>query len=126
MTTFGFKGYFDIATFQVDLNNNFNFHNYKYIKFGSKNAQNIIFSFYKNEMQQGESIIAPNLGQSYIRQSGFYDFYPKRTSWENFKHFCPLILYSFEIYNNTIWLTPININENNRISKSCENQILKL
>lgn len=29
MTTFGFKGYFDIATFQIELNDNFNFNNYK-------------------------------------------------------------------------------------------------
>lgn len=126
MTTFGFKGYFDIATFQVELNNNFNFNNYKYINFSSSNAQKIIFRFYKNEMQQGESINAHNLGQSYIRQSGFYDLYPKRSSWEKFKRFCPFILYSFEIYDNTIWLTPISINENNQIYKSCGELILKL
>ena len=126
MTTFGFKGYFDIATFQIELNDNFNFNNYKYINLYSVNAQKIIYRFYKNEMQQGESINAPNIGQSYIRQSGFYEFYPKRASWKNFKDFCPRILYSFEIFDNTIWLEPVNIKENNSIYKSYENLILKL
>lgn len=125
MTRFGFKGYFDIVTFQVKLSN-INLNNYKYINFGSDSAQKIIFGFYKTEMQQGGSINASNLGQSYIRQSGFYDLYPKRASWEKFKCFCPHILYSFEIYNNIIWLIPINVNENNRIYKSYEDQILKL
>ena len=125
MTTFGFKGY-DIATFQLELNNNINLNNYKYVNFNSTNIQKTIFNFYKHEMQQGECINAHNLGQSYIKQCGFYEFYPKRASWEKFKDFCPRILYSFEIFDNTIWLESVNIKENNSIYKSYENLILKL
>ena len=58
-------------------------------------------------------------------RNGWY----KEFTWLNGKkrkQFCPHILYSFEIYNNIIWLIPINVNENNRIYKSYEDQILKL
>lgn len=127
MTSFGFKGYFDIATFQLELNKSINFNEYKYINFSSTYTQQIVYNFYKEEMQQGERINSPNLGQKYIRQCGFYDIYPKRASWEKFKkEVCPIILYSFEIINNTIWLDPINIKENNNIFQYYNNQILKL
>ena len=125
---FNFKGYFDNCGFDLEINSNIIFKNYKYIIFSSKESQKIIFSFYKNEMQQGDSIITDNLGKQYIMQTGFYDLFPKRPSWKKFKtEICPIILYSFEIdEQGIIILSPLNINENNNIIKNNKNNILKL
>ena len=127
MVTFSFKGYHNLASFELDLNRNIDFSNYRYVVFKSKDATNAIFNFYRIELQQCERISAENTGKLYIEQTGFYDIYPKKPSWAKFKdEICPIIIYSFELKDNTIVLTPHNIRDNNNIYKDCCDQILTL
>lgn len=127
MVTFSFKGYHNLASFELDLNRNIDFSNYRYVVFKSKDATNAIFNFYRIELQQCERISAENAGKLYIEQTGFYDIYPKKPSWAKFKdEICPIIIYSFELKDNTIVLTPHNIRDNNNIYKDCCDQILIL
>ena len=104
-----------------------NFEDYKYLIFSSEEAQKAIFSFIKVEMQQGEGIKIPNMGKKYIEMTGFYDLFPKKASWEKFKNEVnTIIIYSFEIKNDIILLTPINIKNNNILLTECGDAILKI
>lgn len=125
---FNFKDYFEISGFNLKINSKINFNDFEYISFSSKEAQELVFSFYKNELQQGNSIKTDNLGKKYIALSGFYDIYPKKPSWECFKNdICPIILYSYKIDDNgTIILMPLDIRNNNELFKTKKDKILKL
>ena len=104
-----------------------NFEDYKYLIFSSNEAQKAIFSFIKVEMQQGEGIKIPNMGKKYIEMTGFYDLFPQKASWEKFKNEVnSKIIYSFEIKNDTVLLTPTNINNNNILLTECGDAILKI
>ncbi|MBR4854924.1 MAG: hypothetical protein IKU88_09380 [Alistipes sp.] len=124
---FNFDGYPDICGFNLDLSVNIELNNYKYIKFSSAISQKKVYDFYKEEMQQGNTINTPNLGWSYIKQTGFFDLYPKRSSWSKFqKEVCPIVLYKFEVKDDIVWLRPLNVMDNNTIYKSNANEILEL
>ena len=63
----------------------------------------------------------------YIEQTGFYELFPKRPSWEKFKkEVCPFVVYSFEINNGRVLLTPMNIKNNNALFKEYSDYILKI
>lgn len=124
---FNFKGYFDVPCFDLEINADISINSYKYIQFTHEESQKIVFNYYKEEMQQGNGIKVKNLGYEFIRLTGFYDIFPKKPSWEKFKkEFCPIILYTFEIKDDIILLTPINVNENNKIFQNDKNLILNL
>ena len=124
---FNFNGYFEISGFELKINSDISMDGYKYIVFSSAEAQKAIFNFYKEEMQQGQGINVPNAGRSYIEQTGFYELFPKRPSWEKFKNeICPIILYSFEIKDGIVLLTPLKITENNSVYRNFEGSVLRL
>lgn len=124
---FNFKGYFDVSGFELRVNSDIRFENYKYLEFSSAEAQKAIFKFYKEEMQQGQGIKMPNMGRKYIEQTGFYDLFPKKPSWEKFKNeVCPVVLYSFEVKDGIVLLVPHNISENSKIYKEKKESILSL
>lgn len=124
---FNFNGYFEVSGFELKINSDVSIEKYKYIIFSSSEAQNAIFQFYKHEMQQGGGINVPNLGRRFIEQTGFFERFPKRPSWEKFKNdFCSIIIYSFEIKDGVILLTPLNIINNNDVLKNHKTDILKL
>ena len=124
---FNFKGYFDAWGFELRVNSDIVFENYKYLVFSSAEAQKAIFKFYKEEMQQGQGIKVPNLGSKYIEQTGFYELFPKKPSWEKFKNeVCPVVVYSFEIKDGIILLTPMNVKDNEALSKDHLDDILKI
>lgn len=124
---FNFSGYFESSGFEIRMHYDINFEDYKYLIFSSKEAQKAIFSFIKVEMQQGEGIKIPNMGKKYIEMTGFYDLFPQKTSWEKFKNEVnSMIIYSFEIKNDIVLLTPINIKNNNILLTECGDAILKL
>ena len=78
-------------------------------------------------MQQGQGVKVPNLGSKFIEQTGFYELFPKNASWEKFKNeICPIVLYSFEIKDNVIWITPLNVNGNKDIYTENKDIIFKL
>lgn len=123
---FNFKGYYEITGFELKVNPDIKFEKYKYLEFSTKEAQKAIYKFYKEEMQEGGKIKDNNTGRRYIEQTGFYEVYPKRASWEKFKNeFCPIIFYSFEIIDNIVWINPINVFMNKDICAE-KNTILKL
>ena len=115
-----------LHSFELKINPNVNFSNYKYIIFKEPNSQKEVFNFYKRELQQGEPITALNTGYVVIKLTGFYNTYPKRPSWNKFKDFCPAIIYSYEIKDNEVLLTPENINNTNKIINTAGNKILYL
>jgi hypothetical protein len=124
---FNFSGYFESSGFELRMHYDINFEDYKYLIFSSKEAQKAIFSFIKVEMQQGEGIKIPNMGKKYIEMTGFYDLFPQKASWEKFKNEVnSMIIYSFEIKNDIVLLTPINIKNNNILLTECGDAILKL
>jgi hypothetical protein len=124
---FNFSGYFESSGFELRMHYDINFEDYKYLIFSSKEAQKAIFSFIKVEMQQGEGIKTPNMGKKYIEMTGFYDLFPQKASWEKFKNEVnSMIIYSFEIKNDIVLLTPINIKNNNILLTECGDAILKL
>lgn len=124
---FNFKGYFDVSGFELKINSDIHFEKYKYIVFSSTEAQKAIYKFYKEEMQQGQGVKVPNLGSKFIEQTGFYELFPKNASWEKFKNeICPIVLYSFEIKDNVIWITPLNVNGNKDIYTENKDIIFKL
>lgn len=124
---FNFSGYFESSGFELRMHYDINFEDYKYLIFSSKEAQKAIFSFIKEEMQQGEGIKLPNMGKKYIEMTGFYDLFPKKASWEKFKNEVnSKIIYSFEIKNDIVLLTPINIKNNNILLTECGDAILKI
>ena len=125
---FNFKNYFDNCGFNLEINSDINFNDFEYISFSSNESQKKVFNFYKDELQQGNSIKTDNLGKEYIALSGFYDMYPKKPSWNKFKNeICPIILYSYEIDDNgTIILMPLDIRNNNDLFKTKNHKILKL
>ena len=124
---FNFRGYFESSGFELRMHYDINFEDYKYLIFSSKEAQKAIFSFIKVEMQQGEGIKLPNMGKKYIEMTGFYDLFPQKASWEKFKNEVnSKIIYSFEIKNDTVLLTPTNINNNNILLTECGDAILKI
>lgn len=124
---FNFNGYSEISGFEMKINSNISMDGYKYIVFSSAEAQKVIFNFYKEEMQQGQGINVPNVGRSYIEQTGFYELFPKRPSWKKFKNeICPIIIYSFEIKDRVVLLTPLRITENNRVLSNSKGAVLKL
>lgn len=125
---FNFKNYFDNSGFNLEINSDINFNDFEYISFSSNESQKKVFNFYKDELQQGNSIKTDNLGKEYIALSGFYDMYPKKPSWNKFKNeICPIILYDYEIDDNgTIILTPLDIRNNNDLFKTKNHKILKL
>ena len=124
---FNFSGYFESSGFELRMHYDINFEDYKYLIFSSKEAQKAIFSFIKVEMQQGEGIKIPNMGKKYIEMTGFYDLFPKKASWEKFKNEVnSMIIYSFEIKNDIVLLTPINIKNNNILLTECGDAILKI
>lgn len=124
---FNFSGYFESSGFELRMHYDINFEDYKYLIFSSNEAQKAIFSFIKVEMQQGEGIKIPNMGKKYIEMTGFYDLFPQKASWEKFKNEVnSKIIYSFEIKNDTVLLTPTNINNNNILLTECGDAILKI
>lgn len=124
---FNFSGYFESSGFELRMHYDINFEDYKYLIFSSKEAQKAIFSFIKVEMQQGEGIKLPNMGKKYIEMTGFYDLFPQKASWEKFKNEVnSKIIYSFEIKNDIVLLTPINIKNNNILLTECGDAILKI
>ncbi len=124
---FNFSGYFESSGFELRMHYDINFEDYKYLIFSSEKAQKAIFSFIKVEMQQGEGIKLPNMGKKYIEMTGFYDLFPQKASWEKFKNEVnSKIIYSFEIKNDTVLLTPTNINNNNILLTECGDAILKI
>lgn len=124
---FNFKGYFEVSGFELIVNSDIQFEKYTYLEFSSTEAQNAIFKFYKEEMQQGQGIKVPNLGKKFIEQTGFYDLFPKKPSWEKFKNeVCPIVLYSYEIKDGIIWLSPINVVSNKELYSENRDDILSL
>ncbi|MBQ3743344.1 MAG: hypothetical protein II858_05765 [Bacteroidales bacterium] len=125
--TFTFKGYFDSAEFEVDSVDTVDLRQYEYIQFSSKEAQKAVFNFYKNEMQQGGKIDSANLGFEHIRKIGFFDLCPRNPSWTKFRDdICPIILYSFEVGERSIRITPLNVQDSNKLYRYGEPRILKL
>ena len=124
---FNFSGYFEVSGFELGLHPDIKVEDYKYFIFSSKEAQKAIFSFIKEEMQQGQGIKVPNIGKKYIEQTGFYDLYPQKASWEKFKNEVnSIIIYSFEIKDGVILLTPMNIKDNNKLHREYSDKILKI
>ena len=124
---FNFSGYFDVSGFELRVHPDINFEDYKYLIFSSNEAQNAIFSFIKVEMQQGQGIKEPNMGKKYIEQTGFYDLFPRKASWVKFKNEVnAIIIYSFEIKDGIVLITPMNINDNNMLYREYSDSILKL
>jgi len=124
---FNFKNYFDIVSFEFNVDVNIDITQYHYVRFASPLAQKAIFDYYKNEMQQGNSITTPNIGYSYIKQTGFFDLFPQKASWTKFKNqINPIVLYLFEIRDGVVWLSPVHINKNNDIYRAHYNEILEL
>ena len=126
--TFNFKGYFENSGFSLDINSEIKIEDFKYILFSSKESQKKIFKYYKEELQQGGPIKSENYGKFFIALTGFYDKFPKRPSWENFKTvISPIVLYTYEIDNNgRILLTPLNVNKNNEIFSTMRDKILAI
>lgn len=124
---FNFKNYYEDCSFEIKVDDNIDITQYKFIRFVSLQAQKAVFNFYKEEMQQGNKITTLNLGYSFIKGTGFFDVYPSNSSWATFKkHFNSIVLYTFEMSEDAIWLSPIHINQNNEIYTTHANEILVL
>lgn len=124
---FNFNGYYEVSGFELKINSDIQVKDYKYLLFSSNEAQKAIFKFIKEELQQGQGVTVPNMGMKYIEQTGFYELFPKRPSWEKFKkEVCPFVVYSFEINNGRVLLTPMNIKNNNALFKEYSDYILKI
>ena len=126
VVSFGFKGYHD-TTFKLIIDDGIDFKKYSYIRFVSKNAHDAIYSFFKEEMQQGQPINAYNLGYSFIESTGYFDLYRKKHSWTKFREeICPKIIYSIDLRNTTVLLYPLRVQQNNEIYRLYYNEILEL
>lgn len=124
---FNFNGYYEVSGFELKINSDIQLGNYKYLLFSSTEAQKAIFKFYKDEMQQGQGVKIPNMGRKFIEKTGFYDLFPKKPSWEKFKNeVCPVVLYSFEVRDGIVLLTPHNISENSEIFNKEKKSVLIL
>lgn len=122
-TNIKFKGYYDICSFSINIEDDVDLTEYEYIKFSNDKSAISIFNFYKNEMMQGEKITSLNLGHSFIKLTGFYE--NKKPSWKKFKEeWNNIIIYHYEIKDNYLIIEPLNIQSNNDIIKN--NKVLSV
>ena len=99
--------------YDIDINI---LYNYQYISISNKNILNQIYEIIYADMQQGLKPYELNLGRGYINDMGFFDYYnnkKSKLSWKSFKEFLPLVIYKFEIKDNTLILNPIHYNSYN-------------
>lgn len=87
---------------------------YQYIQFSSPKAREAIMHFIVEEMHQGHSLSETGEGREVVANTGFFEMYKVRPSWTKFRNeFCPIVLYSYEIEGDVVWLSPLNVFNDN-------------
>lgn len=105
-------GNWSYKTINYDINTNV-LNDYEYISISNENILNRIYEIICDDMQQGENPYVMNLGNGYINNMGFFDYYnnkKSKLSWESFKDFLSLVKYKFEIKDDILVLNPIHYN----------------
>lgn len=104
------KGYYEIASFELAPVKDTGKRGCKYLRFVSTENVNILFKFYKDEMQQGLKPKGCNLGRSRIAETGFFELGYEH--WNEFKKYIPHILYRVTLVDDQlIELSPVKGNQ---------------
>ena len=112
-----FKDYYDGSIFQIEIIDEVNIKDYKFINFSGEKSSEAIFNFYKNNMMQGQKITDRNLGYRFINSTGFFENGWK--TWKAFKEeWNKIILYKYDIVDEYLIIEPTNIKFNDEIFKN--------
>lgn len=104
-----FKGYFPTSAYRdLAVPSNTKLGKNGFIRVNSENNKKILFELYKEDMQQGLPITDSNLGYSIIKMTGYFDLC-KRHYWTTFNDFIGEIVYRYEIKEDHLELTPLDM-----------------
>ena len=104
-----FKGYFPTSAYRdLAVPSNTKLGKNGFIRVNSEDNKKILFELYKDDMQQGLPPDDINLGRSIIESTGYFKVC-KRHYWTTFNDFMGEIVYRYEIKEDHLELTPLDM-----------------